>query len=188
MTVMLTASDVQVEGWWWNLIIMMTTTTIMTRILTAGDVEVAGLLVKGEQGKVHWTGTGQWYPEKFKISFSFLSFVKIFETLNNCWLFIISLLISFGIFDIVSTDVCLIFLIFVATNVYALFKKSVKQICNLNVQYERGGGEVMFFLTMLKKAELAGDGIHPLPGWGPIRIAFCRSLVLDVGEGEGSQV
>ena len=27
--------------------------TIMTRILTAGDVEVAGLLVKGEQGKVH---------------------------------------------------------------------------------------------------------------------------------------
>ena len=96
--------------------------TTMTKILTAGYVKVAGLLVKGEQGKVHWTGTGQWYPEKFKISFSFLSFVKIFETLNNCWLFIISLLISFGIFDIVSTDLCLIFLIFVATNVYALFK------------------------------------------------------------------
>ena len=54
---------------------------------------------------------------------------------------------------------------------------------------KRGGwGRGHVFLTMLKKAELAGDGIHPLPGWGPIRIAFCRSLVLDVGEGEGSQV
>ena len=84
--------------------------------------------------------------------------MKIFETLNNCWLFIISLLISFGIFDIVSTDVCLIFLIFVATNVYALFKKSVKQICNLNVQNEGGGGEV-FFNNVKKNAELAGDGI-----------------------------
>ena len=70
------------------------------------------------------------------------------------------------------------------TSIYKVRQKK----CNLNVQNEGGGGEVMFFLTMLKKAELAGDGIHPLPGWGPIRIAFCRSLVLDVGEGEGSQV
>ena len=51
----------------------------MTRILTAGDVEVAGLLVKGEQGKVHWTGTSQWYPEKFKIGFIFVSLVKTFD-------------------------------------------------------------------------------------------------------------
>ena len=56
---------------------------------------------------------------------------------------------------------------FVATNVYALFKKSVKQICNLNVQNEGGGGEVMFFLTMLKNAELAGDGSASLTRLGP---------------------
>ena len=56
---------------------------------------------------------------------------------------------------------------FVATNVYALFKKSVKQICNLNVQNEGGGGEVMFFLTMLKKSRI-GWGWHPSLTWlGP---------------------
>ena len=45
-----------------------------------------------------------------------------------------------GIFDIVSIDVRLILLNFAATNVYELFTKSVKKICNLNDQNERGGG------------------------------------------------
>ena len=42
-----------------------------------------------------------------------------------------------GIFDIVSIDVRLILLNFAATNVYELFTKSVKKICNLNAQNER---------------------------------------------------
>ena len=56
-----------------------------------------------------------------------------------------------GIFDIVSIDVRLILLNFAATNVYELFTKSVKKICNLNDQNERGGGGINGIFNNFKK-------------------------------------
>ena len=52
----------------------------------------------------------------------------------------------YGKFDIVSTDLRIILSIFVATDVYALFKKSIKIICN--VQNEGGGGQRLFELQI----------------------------------------
>ena len=44
-----------------------------------------------------------------------------------------------GKFDIVSTDLRIILSNFVATDVYALFKKSIKKYLQHNVQNEGGG-------------------------------------------------
>ena len=44
----------------------------------------------------------------------------------------------YGIFGIVSTEIQLILLIFVRTDVYAFFSKCVKKIGNLIVQKEEG--------------------------------------------------
>ena len=51
--------------------------------------------------------------------------------------------------DIFSTDLCILLSNFVATDVYALFKKSFKIICNIHVQNEGGGGWKAVW-TMLK--------------------------------------
>ena len=62
-----------------------------------------------------------------------------------------------GKFDIVSTDLRLILSVFVATDVYALFKKSVKKICNIHVQNE-GGGVNGFWNNVQKTALLVRQG------------------------------
>ena len=48
----------------------------------------------------------------------------------------------YGEFDIVSTDLRIILSNFVATDVYALFKKSIKKICN--IMFKTKGGSTAF--------------------------------------------
>ena len=67
-----------------------------------------------------------------------------------------------GKFDIVSTDLRIILLNFVATDVYVIFKKSIKKNLHHNVQNEGGGGGEG--RTMFKKtADLVegGSPYHP---------------------------
>ena len=64
-----------------------------------------------------------------------------------------------GKFDIVSTDLRIILSNFVATDIYALFKKSIKKNLQHDVQNEGGGGGSKAFWTMFKKtADLVEDG------------------------------
>ena len=65
-----------------------------------------------------------------------------------------------GEFDIVSTDLRIILSNFVATDVYALFKKSIKKICNMMFETKRGG--VKAFLNNVQKNCRSGEGGHPL--------------------------
>ena len=68
-----------------------------------------------------------------------------------------------GSFDIVTIDLRLILSKFVATDVYALFKKSVKKICN--IMFKTRGG-VKGFLNNVQKNCGFGSGRHPLVSLG----------------------
>ena len=63
----------------------------------------------------------------------------------------------YGKFDIVSTDLRIILSNSVATDVFALFKKSIKKICN--IFFEHGFDPPPPFWTLLKKtADLVKEG------------------------------
>ena len=64
-----------------------------------------------------------------------------------------------GKFDITSTDLRIILWNFVATDVFALFKKSIKENLLHNVQNEGGGGND--FLNNVKKNCGFGLRWHP---------------------------
>ena len=57
----------------------------------------------------------------------------------------------YGKFDIVSTDLRIILSNFVATDVYALFKKSIKKNCNMMFKTKWGGGGKGFLNNVKKK-------------------------------------
>ena len=62
---------------------------------------------------------------------------------------------------IVSTDLRIILSNFVATDVYALFRKSIKKNCNIMFK-TKGGGGVKGFLNNVQKNCRFGEGGHPL--------------------------
>ena len=65
-----------------------------------------------------------------------------------------------GKFDIVSTDLRIILSNFVATDVYALFKKSIKKICNM--MFKTKGGGVKGFLNNVQKKLQIWRNMAPL--------------------------
>ena len=48
----------------------------MSKCLTAGNAERAGLLVKGEEGEKHWTGGDQGNPTSTFAHYIFLALTK----------------------------------------------------------------------------------------------------------------
>ena len=67
-----------------------------------------------------------------------------------------------GKFDIVSTDLRIILSNFVETDVYALFKKSIKKICNMMFKTKGGGGGKGFLNNVQKNYGSGGS-------WLPLR-------------------
>ena len=72
--------------------------------------------------------------------------------------------------------------IFVATDVYALFKKFFEIICNIHVQNEEGGGGAKGFLNNVKKNRQNGRGRLPL-----VVVPF-HSLLRSVEDDGGGQL
>ena len=77
-------------------------------------------------------------------------------------------LIDIGVLDVwgwmfvFSTDLLIILSNFVATDVYALFKKSIKKNCNMMFKTKGGGGGQRLFEQCSKKNCRFGRGGHPL--------------------------
>ena len=75
----------------------------------------------------------------------------------------------YGETDIVSTDLRIILSNFLATDVYALFKKSIKKICNMMFKTKGGGGGGQRFFKKCSKKLQIWRRLAPLRGYPHVK-------------------